>query len=560
MARRHRGPHTGPRPASTARTGRHVRHSDRRVSPRVALVLVCVAILAVLAGVLVSLPDATATSVRSVFTPAADAYVSRARPDRNFGSGPTLHTDAFPKAERSYLRFDLRQLAGTVDTATLRLYAETASRTGYAVRPVTATGWAESAITYANAPAPGSVVASSGRVAGEGWTSVDVTDLVHGAGVVAVVLTTGDKSTGLYASRETGATAPQLVVDATTTSTGPTTTAAATTTTRASTTTTRASTTTTSTRATTATTTTTTRAPSASSSPPPPGGYFSLASTGSWGSLPSGDTCKGRIHASTWEPRPDNNKRNHVIPDPAAVHAAFAARPRAAGGAYDTRWDTWLLPRVDGQFTGTTDEIFQWAACKWGLPDELLRAIAVDESTWYQYLTYPSGRAVPNYGSGDVFSAASAASKVYCGFVARFGYDYQPDLGSGICPQTFSIVGLKSWQDPAWGTWTDNQNGTFPFNRNSTAFAVDYLGGELRGCYEGWESWLQGTGTRNYAAGDLWGCVGTWYAGAWHTSDAASYIDRVRSFQDARPWLGPGWAADKPACSSRYGCPGPDPL
>jgi hypothetical protein len=248
------------------------------------------------------------------------------------------------------------------------------------------------------------------------------------------------------------------------------------------------------------------------------------------------------------------------MPDPAAVRAAFATRPRAVAGAYDARWDSSLLARVDGQFTGTTDEIFQWAACKWGLPDDLLRAIAVRESTWYQYLTYPSGRVVPDYGSGDVFEASSAASKVYCGYVAQSGYDYQRDLGSGICPQTFSIVGLKSWQDPGWGAWPDNQNGTFPFSRNSTAFAVDYLGGELRGCYEGWESWLGQAGAGRYSAGDLWGCVGAWYAGDWHSAAADGYLQAVRQSMDSRPWLDPSWPQDKPGCSTRYGCPGPDPL
>jgi hypothetical protein len=518
------------------------------------LALVCVAVLAVLAGVLIARPDATATSVISRFAPAGDAYVSQARPERNFGGSSTLRIDASPRTERSYLHFDLRQLAGMVNTATLRLYAQTGSGAGYAVHTVMAADWTESTITYANAPAPGPVVASSGPVTDDGWTSVDVTDLVQGAGMVAVVLTAIDESTSLYASRETGATAPQLVVDTTGARTGTTTAAATSPPTRASTTSTPTNTT--ASRKATATT----RAPSKSSSPPPPGGYFHLASPGSWRSLPSGDTCKGRIHASTWEPRPDNHKRNHVMPDPAAVRAALAARPRAVGNASDTRWDTWLLPRVDGQFTGTTDEIFQWAACKWGLPDNLLRAIAVNESTWYQYLTYPSGRAVPKYGSGDVFSAASAASRAYCRFVARFGYDYQRDLGSGICPQTFSIVGLKSWQDPAWGRWPDNQNGAFPFNRDSTAFAVDYLAGHLRGCYEGWQFWLEGSGTGNYAAGDLWGCVGTWYAGAWYTGEAKSYIARVRQFLHSRRWLDPGWPADKPNCSGRFGCPGPDPL
>jgi hypothetical protein len=526
---------------------------------------VALACAVALIGLAVLVPGATARSATIRFTPSADAYVSQARPERNFGSADTLRTDAFPQRQRSYLRFDLGfdlgQLAGTVTKASLRLYADTTGQMGYAVQSVTSQDWTEATITYATAPTPGWVVAASGPVARHTWTSVDVTALLQTNGVVSLALTTNSASAGVYASRESGATAPELVVEttATTTTTVATTTTGLPTTTARATTTTAATTTGVTTTTAAASTTTTSGSPT-SSAPPPPGGYLKLVSSGTWGSLPSGATCKGRVHASTWEPRPDNAKRNQAMPDPAAVHAAFAARPRAVGGAYDPRWDSWLLPRVDGQFTGTTDEIFQWAACKWGLPDELLRAIAVRESTWYQYLTYPSGRAVPNYGSGDVFSAASAASKTYCDFVARYGYDYQQDLGPGICPKTFSIVGVMSWQDPGWGAWPDNQNGTFPFNRDSTAFAVDYLGSELRGCYEGWEFWLNHTGTRSYAAGDLWGCVGAWYAGDWRSTAADGYIGRVQTEFNTRPWLDPGWPEDKPGCSSRYGCPGPDPL
>ena len=347
------------------------------------------------------------------------------------------------------------------------------------------------------------------------------------------------------------ATAPQPAVETgTQTATRPATTAA------------RATSTTTpkAAAATTATVTGATRSGPVAQSPPPPGGYFRMVSPGRPGLLPSGTSCRSRIHPSTWEPRPDNTKRNHVMPDPASVRAAFAARPRAPGGAYDSRWDRWLLPRVDGQFTGRTDEIFQWGACKWGLPDDLLRAIAEKESTWYQYLVYPSGRPVPDYGSGDVLSASSPASKVYCDFIARYGHDYQRDLGSGICPRTFSIVGVMAWQDPDWGAWRSNQNGVFPFNRDSTAFAVDYLGSQLRGCYEGWERWLATTGTRDYAAGDLWGCVGAWYAGEWHSGDADDYAQGVRRSMASRPWLDPSWPRDKPPCSGRYGCPRADTL
>jgi hypothetical protein len=298
-----------------------------------------------------------------------------------------------------------------------------------------------------------------------------------------------------------------------------------------------------------------------SSSLPPPGGYFTLIPAGRWHSLLSGDQCRRLVHYSTWEPRPTNTKRNSVMPDHTAVRASFAARPRAVNRAYDPRWDSWLLPRVDGQFTGTTDEIFQWAACKWGLPDDLLRAIAVRESTWYQYLTYPSGRCVPHFGCGDVFEKPSAATRTYCTALARSGYDYQRDLGPGICPKSFSIVGVMSWQDPGWGTsWPNNQNGTFPFSRDSTTFAVDYLASQLRGCYEGWSYWLKRTSDGKYAAGDLYGCVGTWFAGEWHTDLADGFIERVRDAVQFWPWLDPGWATNTPGCTVQYGCPGPDPL
>jgi len=299
---------------------------------------------------------------------------------------------------------------------------------------------------------------------------------------------------------------------------------------------------------------------SISSSPPPGVGYFTTNTPpGNPTGLPDNGVCAGRVHLSTWEPRPDNAYPNSQMPDPTAVHDAFAARPRDQGGTYDPRWDSWLLPRVDGQYAGTTDEIFQWAACKWGLRDNLLRAIAVRESTWYQYEVYPSGRCVWDFGCGDAFSGPSAASRTYCDGIAAFGYDYQADFGPGLCPKTFSITGIMSWDDPAWQApyppYAGNQNGTFPFSRNSTAFAEDYVGSYLRGCFEGWVRWLADTGTGTYAAGDLWGCVGSWYSGDWHSTAANAYISKVKRSMKNRPWLASSWPSNRPGCSGSYGCP-----
>jgi hypothetical protein len=210
---------------------------------------------------------------------------------------------------------------------------------------------------------------------------------------------------------------------------------------------------------------------------------------------------------------------------------------------------------VTGAHVGTTDSNIQWAACKWGISDNLLRAIAVHESTWTQYDTYPSGRCVPNMGCGDMITEPTYASRKYCAFISQAGHNYEEDYGRGLCPETFSIAGVKSWQDPAWGRMPHNQNGTFPFNRNSTAFALDYLSSFLRGCYEGWVRWLDNTGHGRYAAGDLWGCVGAWYAGAWKTPSAKTYISLVRGDLDNRTWLEPDFPYEAPPCSDEFGCP-----
>jgi hypothetical protein len=292
-----------------------------------------------------------------------------------------------------------------------------------------------------------------------------------------------------------------------------------------------------------------------SSAPPRRSGYFKTRPVGAWDDLPGGRRCTRTVHRSTWEPRPDNAGPNSRMPRVGRVHRAFENRPRSLQHTYHRRWDRWLLPRVTGHFTGRTDEVFQWAACKWGISDNVLRAIAVRESTWFQHEIYPSGRCVVEWGCGDFFETPSAASSAYCDAIARQGRDYQLDFGAGNCPKTFSIVGVMSWQDPEWGAMRANQNGTFPFNRDSTAFAVDYLGATLRGCYEGWILWLADAGPAAYTRGDLWGCVGTWYSGEWRSAAALGYIGNVRRELADRTWLQPGWEDVRPACSPDYGCP-----
>jgi hypothetical protein len=206
------------------------------------LLLTCAAVLV---GLLVSLPNATATSVTSRVSPSADAYVSQARPRVNFGSAKELLAGSRPKVRRSYLCFDLADLSGTVVKATLRLYSKDTSRTGFAVHAVSDNSWSEQTITYRTAPAPGPVVATTPRAAADTFTSVDVTGLVAAGGVVSLAVTATDRLR--VASRESGAFAPQLIVEVTSTSSSTSTSTSTSTTTSTTTTTTLVQTTTTTT-------------------------------------------------------------------------------------------------------------------------------------------------------------------------------------------------------------------------------------------------------------------------------------------------------------------------
>ena len=247
------------------------------------------------------------------------------------------------------------------------------------------------------------------------------------------------------------------------------------------------------------------------SAPPPSGGYFLLQPVGSYARLPDDAAAAAMVHYSTWEPRPGNTEYNDVMP------VRLVLQPVSnASGADDPRWNKYILDRITGHFTGTTDEIFQWAAAKWGLPDNLLRTIAYLESNWRQ----------SNYGDYVNDRAQCPA-----------GYQELP------CPVTFGIVGAKSTSWP----------GIFPWNRDSTAAAVDVLGGGSEAATRDGCGGSVSTENRShgaYQAGNIWGCVGAWYSGNWFDGSAANphsgegYIHLAQYWEQRQPWLQPGFRSD----------------
>jgi hypothetical protein len=157
-------------------------------------------------------PTATSASGTFTFSPSADAYVNESNPSTNYGTSTTLRADATPVV-RSYLRFDVQGLSGTIARVTLRIFTNSSSSTGYEVRNVTDNSWGETTINYSNAPATDGVTGTSGPFSAGVWTTVDVTPLLTGNGTYNIALTTTNATAFSLASRESGANAPQLIIE-----------------------------------------------------------------------------------------------------------------------------------------------------------------------------------------------------------------------------------------------------------------------------------------------------------------------------------------------------------
>lgn len=237
--------------------------------------------------------------------------------------------------------------------------------------------------------------------------------------------------------------------------------------------------------------------PGATASPPPNSQYFGTLPPGS--PLPDDAYCAAAV-----KPRPenkgDNQPYNHSPGNQGIAPDFFTP------GSGDPRANTEIGVRVNGNFTGTTDEILQWAACKWGVDEDMVRAQAAIESWWRQdtkgdWGTDPE-RCPPGHG---------------------LGVDGRP----GECPESWGILQNRyPYEQSAW-----------PGMADSTAFNADLTYAIWRACFEGYEWWLNHVERgEEYSPGDAWGCMGRWFAGRWHTYWADYYVERVQGYLADRVW------------------------
>jgi len=151
----------------------------------------------------------SATGSSTTLIPVADAEVRSNQPTKNFGALPTLAIRN--GAQRSYLRFNVPTLNGTVTGARLRLFVTNASTAGGSVF-IVGNGWTETGITWNNAPPiSGNSLGTAGAATIGTWVEFNVTSAVASGNPVSFAVSGGSTNAVEYSSRS-GTQAPQLVI------------------------------------------------------------------------------------------------------------------------------------------------------------------------------------------------------------------------------------------------------------------------------------------------------------------------------------------------------------
>lgn len=145
--------------------------------------------------------------------PVADSQIRQNQPTKNFGGIATIRVRS--GTFRSYLKFNVPALSGTVQSARLRVFVvESSPNAGSAY--VVKNGWTETGINWNNAPPiSGSPLHTPGAAALGTWVEFTVTSAIISSPTVIFALSGGSTDGVDYSSR-TGTNPPQLNI-----STGP---------------------------------------------------------------------------------------------------------------------------------------------------------------------------------------------------------------------------------------------------------------------------------------------------------------------------------------------------
>lgn len=166
----------------------------------------------------------------------------------------------------------------------------------------------------------------------------------------------------------------------------------------------------------------------------------------------------------------------------------------------------------DGLSHPSTDDLIQWAAHKWGVPEDWLRAEYVVESYWNGFQLGDETKVRPSwYARYPIQARVSGSLDVY---------------------ESMGITQLKWIADNSVGA------GTEPLRWESTAFNIDYQAAMLRFYYDNPQRARSSWGDAGYAPCQTWNSLGGWYEPyPWKNAGQEQYIAKVRRALKQHEWL-----------------------
>jgi hypothetical protein len=226
------------------------------------------------------------------------------------------------------------------------------------------------------------------------------------------------------------------------------------------------------------------------------------------GSLPLSDAEAAARVVRRPEQRPENAAANDYVPNEAQLQA-FHEAEKGTGWIYSA-----YVTGRPGLADPSTDDLIQWAAAKWGIPTEWLRALAYGESGWNQAHVTDQRK----------------VSKEWYGL-----YPPQARIAGSNEEEVYESMGITSLK---WMPEGNQPPGTEPLRWKSTAFNLDFLGSQLRYYYNGLATWIKG----GYRAGDAWNSVAAWFEPTpWRGKEQVWYIDYLKRILGEKPWLSPNF-------------------
>ena len=227
------------------------------------------------------------------------------------------------------------------------------------------------------------------------------------------------------------------------------------------------------------------------------------------GTRPLSDAQAAALVKHARETRPENAQANDYVPTAAQRRAFRGALNRY--GETSVQWNP-LYRYVDGHdklSDPSTDDLIQWGAHKWGIPEDWLKAEYVQESHWRQ-------------------SQLGDRSKVSPALFAQYPLQAQIP-GTGEVYESMGMAQVKWVPDGSVGA------GTEPLRWQSTAFNIDFQAATVRYYYDGYCGWCAG----GYAAGQQWNSIGAWFNPyPWGNSGRQGYVKSVQKILSERTWEG----------------------